>query len=32
MKYLYVLFLVVAAAWGCQDVKVGCLDTSNCGI
>ncbi len=29
MKYLYVLFLVVAAAWGCQDVKVGCLDTSN---
>ena len=29
MKYIYALFLVIVAFWGCQDVKIGCLDVSN---
>lgn len=29
MKYIYTLFLVIMAFWGCQDVKIGCLDVSN---
>lgn len=29
MKYIYALFLVIMAFWGCQDVKIGCLDVSN---
>ena len=29
MKYIYTLFLVIMAFWGCLDVKIGCLDVSN---
>ena len=29
MKYIYTLFLFTLATWGCQDVKIGCLDVSN---
>ena len=29
MKYIYVLFLVIVAMYGCQDVEIGCLDVSN---
>ena len=31
MKYIYTLFLFTLATWGCQDVKIGCLDVSNAG-
>lgn len=30
MKYIYtLLFFMILATWGCQDVKIGCLDVSN---
>ena len=29
MKYIYTLFLFTLVVWGCQDVKIGCLDVNN---